>query len=345
MDGLQEPVGLARGDPGEDAVEMSADHCGDFFHRLALPAQHVTAPALEQEACNVWLLAREDLAQVLTVLPGACGARGGHLGEQPIELRALCGGERGTILQQHPALAPEARVEILLDAAHLVDGLRSMGDDVEFVEGDLSTGQMLADSAGERRRPVDTDRLDLGRLAVMGTQIRLDGGGILALGDEDYSPPCRIRVRIGEERHGLVPEDVQMPVDLGDRAVHRMYTFLPRHGKAAADLKVNTDIESSLARIGMHPGDEPGTTDAEGRLDDLLCHHRDRSICWEHKSYPSAGSTDFPFGSAGAYCDRPARQQNAPGPPADYGDADPRETRAVLSRITHTNSNRAQVNF
>ena len=137
------PLGLARGDPGEDAVEMSADHCGDFFHLLDLRAQHVAAPAVEQEACNVWLLAGEDLAQVLAVLPGACGARGGHLGEQPIELRALCHGERGAILQQHPALALEARVELLLDAAHLVDGFRGMGDDVELVEGDLGIGPVF----------------------------------------------------------------------------------------------------------------------------------------------------------------------------------------------------------
>ena len=144
----------------------------------------------------MWLLAGEDLAQVLAVLPGACGAGRGHLGEQPIALRELCGGERGAILQQPPALAPEARVELLLDAAHLVDGLGSMGDDVERVEGDLGIGQRLADPTDEGRGPVDTDRLDLGRLAVMGSKIRLerlDGGGVLVLGDEDYSPPCRIR--------------------------------------------------------------------------------------------------------------------------------------------------------
>ena len=110
MDGLQEPVGLARSDPGEDAVEMSADHVGDFFHRLDLRAQHVTAPAVEQKACNVWLLAGEDLAQVLTVLPGACGARGGHLGEQPLEHSPLCDDELGPVLQQHPALALAIRL-------------------------------------------------------------------------------------------------------------------------------------------------------------------------------------------------------------------------------------------
>ncbi len=353
----------------------------------------------------MWLLAGEELAQILAVLPGACGAGRGHLGEQLIELRALCGAERGAILQQHPALALEARVELLLDAAHLVDGLRGMGDDVELVEGDLGIGQMLADSADEGRGHVDTDRLDLGGLAVMSAQVRLeclDGGRILALGHEDHPPPRRIGVRIGEERHvlvtlgaggliechpphltevsrthrlvhvplaqrhdpvdrqstdargpregrltcqqqherleqqrepgelaapgrgdlhdlavgqlhpgnphfelALVLEEVQVPVGLGDRVVHRMHTGLPRHRKAAAELEIDTDIELPLAGIDVHPGDEPGTADAEGRLEDLLSDHCDPSVCCEPKSYRSTGRIvpprrGCPHGSAAA---------------------------------------------
>ena len=102
----------------------------------------------------MWLLAGEELAQILAVLPGACGAGRGHLGEQLIELRALCGAERGAILQQHPALALEARVELLLDAAHLVDGFRAAG-----VLGEAQVAARFAGQWAEERRvgaqPVD----------------------------------------------------------------------------------------------------------------------------------------------------------------------------------------------
>ena len=250
------PLGLARGDPGEDAVEMSADHCGDFFHLLDLRAQHVAAPAVEQEACNVWLLAGEDLAQVLAVLPGACGAGRGHLCEQPIALRALCGGERGAILQQPPALAPEARVELLLDAAHLVDGFRGMGDDVERVEGDLGIGQMLADSANAGRGPIDTDHLDLGWRAVMSTQLRLErleqqreAGEPAAPGRGDLHDLAvgQLHPRKAHLELALVLEEVQVPVGLGDRVVHRMHPCLRGYGKTAADLGIDPAIERPRA--------------------------------------------------------------------------------------------------
>jgi len=118
-----------------------------------------------------------------------CGV---HPGERLIDLSALRGGEEGAIPQQHPALALETWVELLVDATHRVDRFRGMGNDVELIEGDLGMGQMLADPADEVRGHVDADRLDLERLAVMCTQIcleSLDGGGILAHGDEDHAPP------------------------------------------------------------------------------------------------------------------------------------------------------------
>ncbi len=68
-------------------------------------------------------------------------------------------------------------------------------------------------------------------------------------------------------------EEVQVPVGLGDGAVHRMHACLPRHGKAAADLEIDTDIQLPLARLKIHPGDEPGAADAECRLEDLLSDH------------------------------------------------------------------------
>ena len=370
------------GHPGEDALEMSTDHLGDFLHRLDLRAQHVAAPAIAQQACNLRLLAGEDLAQFLAILPGACGAGGIHLGEQPIELSALRGSEGGAILQQYPALAREARVELLLDATHLVDRFRGIGYGVEPIEGDLGMGQMRADPADEGRGHVDADRLDLGWLVVVGAQVRLqrlDGGGDLALDHEDHASSGRIRIGIREERHvlvtlgpggliechpphlpevgrphplvhillaqrhdrgdrksadvrgarkarlarqqherleqqrearefaapgrgdlhdlavgqlhprhlhlelALVLEEVQLPVGLRDGLVHRMLAGLPGHGKAAADLEVDTDFQLPLARLEVHPGDKPGTADAQCRLEDLLSNH---------PTLPSAASSD-----------------------------------------------------
>ena len=141
VDGLEEAVGLPGSHPGEDALEMTADHLGDLFHGLDLRAQHVAAPAIEQQVHDVRLLAGEDVAQLLPVVPGARGARGGHSSEESVELGVLRGGELAAILQQHPAQPLEARVELLFDPAHLVDRLGGVGDHVELVEGDLGVGR------------------------------------------------------------------------------------------------------------------------------------------------------------------------------------------------------------
>ena len=155
----------------------------------------------------MWSLAGEDFGYSVAVLRGPCGAGRGHVGERYIELSALRGAEWGTTLQQRPVLAREARAELLLVTARLDHGVRTMGDDVEFPVGDLSMGQMLADCADEARRHGETDRHNLGRLAVMGSQIgfeRVDGGGVRALGYEYHWLPGWILVRIGEECHILV---------------------------------------------------------------------------------------------------------------------------------------------
>ena len=110
--------------------------------------------------------------------------------------------------------------------------------------------------------------------------------------------------------HALVLEEVQVPVGLGYRVMHRVLTGLPRHGEAAADLEVDADIELSLALIEVHPCDEPGTADAQSRLEDLLCDHCNQTVYCEATSYRSKARSvppgeGFPGGSTGARCARP----------------------------------------
>ena len=47
VDALWEAVSLPRSHPGEDALEISADHLSDLLHRLELRGQYVTTPAVE----------------------------------------------------------------------------------------------------------------------------------------------------------------------------------------------------------------------------------------------------------------------------------------------------------
>ncbi len=56
-------------------------------------------------------------------------------------------------------------------------------------------------------RADESEIVDVRWVRAVGAQVRgerLDGRRVLALGHEDHSPPCRIRVRIGEERHVLL---------------------------------------------------------------------------------------------------------------------------------------------
>ena len=57
IEGLDEAVGLTSLGPGDDAVEVSADHAGDVLHRRDLGAQDIGAPLLEHGGDDVDLLA------------------------------------------------------------------------------------------------------------------------------------------------------------------------------------------------------------------------------------------------------------------------------------------------
>ena len=187
VQGFDEAVGLAGLGPGNDAVEVKADHSGDLLHRLDLGAQHVGGPLLEQTGDDADLLAVEDFAQVLAIEPGAGGSPARRLGDQGIEVDAAGGRKAVAVLEQSPTHALEGRIGFLFNAAHLIDGGRGMGDDMKFVESDARPRQMFADPFDEGRRHVDAHRLNLLGGSVMRLQVfgkAPDGLGLFALGHE-----------------------------------------------------------------------------------------------------------------------------------------------------------------
>src|SRR5215469_4612846 len=70
---FKEAVGLARLRPGDDALEVIADHGGDVFHRLDLRSHDAGTPVSEHGAHDIDLFAIEDFPQLLLVGPGARG--------------------------------------------------------------------------------------------------------------------------------------------------------------------------------------------------------------------------------------------------------------------------------
>ena len=102
---FEEAVGLARLRPGDDALEVIADHGGDLFHRFNLRAHDAGAPMSEQGAHDVDLLAIEDLAQLFLVGPGASGTDRRHVRDQGIQIRRSRRREPRAVLQERPAHA------------------------------------------------------------------------------------------------------------------------------------------------------------------------------------------------------------------------------------------------
>jgi hypothetical protein len=88
VDGFDEAVGLARSGPGDDAVEMGADHGCDLLHGLDLEAHDVDAPLSQHCGNDVELLAVEYIAQLLAIEPSAGGALGGELDEMAVSIPA-----------------------------------------------------------------------------------------------------------------------------------------------------------------------------------------------------------------------------------------------------------------
>src|SRR5262249_8634830 len=135
------------------------------------------------------LLAVEDGAQMFAIDPGAGGAFAGGLGDQGIKVGPACSGQSVGVLKQGPAQSLEAGIGALFETPGLVEGGGSMGDDVEFVEGDAGVWQMLRDTFDEGVGHGDADCADLlGRSLVSGQLFGKagDGGGVATLGDEPY---------------------------------------------------------------------------------------------------------------------------------------------------------------
>lgn len=98
---------------------------------------------------------------MFSIEPGACGALRGSLGNQRIQITALCGTQAVSILEQRPAQPLEIGIGALLLPTDPVERSGGLGDHVELVEGDAGFGQVLGDASNISRRHVDAYRLDL----------------------------------------------------------------------------------------------------------------------------------------------------------------------------------------
>ena len=130
IEGLDEAVGLTGLGPGDDAVEVSADHAGDLLHRRHFGAQDIGASLLEHSGDDVDLLAVENGAQSFAVEPGAGGAFGGGLADQGVEVGASGGGQPLAVLEQRPAQSFEAGIAALFKAPGVVEGGRVLKSNV-----------------------------------------------------------------------------------------------------------------------------------------------------------------------------------------------------------------------
>lgn len=369
IEGFQKAIGLTGLRPGDDALEVVADHFGDFLHGVDLGAHDVGAPLAEQGGDDVDLFAIKDLAQLLAVEPSPRSALRGEPGAQGVDLAASGAGEAGVIAQQRPTQSLEAGRRLLLDTPGLVQGLGGVGDHMELVEGDAGLGQILGATFDEGRRHIDADRVDRLRVGPVGEQIvgqALDRPGITALGDEQHGttfgiggerhvvmaagsrslvdsqagdarevglgqreihvaltncrhpmPALASQSCHGRERHlarehqyqrleqqgetrelpgpvrlhlahratgqlharhadlqiALVLEEVQVPIALAHRIVHRMDAGLSGHGEPAARGKVDADGQRLRRRIQVNGHHMPGLGNTQGSLEKLLVHH------------------------------------------------------------------------
>ena len=69
VDGLKKTVGLSGLRPGDNALQMRANHLGHLLHRIDLGAHHTGAPMLKRDAHHVDLFAIKNFAQLFLVDP------------------------------------------------------------------------------------------------------------------------------------------------------------------------------------------------------------------------------------------------------------------------------------
>ena len=108
VEGFEETVGLARLRPGDDALQMRADHFCHLLHRLDLRAHHVGSPLQQHAAHDIDLLTLQNFPQLLLVEPAASRSLGGRLGDQGIQIVAGVRRQIRPIMQQLPAQSLEA---------------------------------------------------------------------------------------------------------------------------------------------------------------------------------------------------------------------------------------------
>src|SRR5208282_6377061 len=93
VDGFDEAIGLAGLGPGDDAIEMTADHDSDILHRIDLGAQNIGAPLFQHGGYDVYLLAIENVTQLFPIEPCPRGPFCGELRDEPVEVDCLLVGE------------------------------------------------------------------------------------------------------------------------------------------------------------------------------------------------------------------------------------------------------------
>jgi hypothetical protein len=110
VNGFDEAIGLTGLGPSGDAIEMSADHDGDVLHGVDLGAQHIGAPLFQHGGYDVNLLAIENVTQLLSIEPGARGAFGGKLCDEPVEVSCLLVGEQRNPLSAGSVFCSKRRI-------------------------------------------------------------------------------------------------------------------------------------------------------------------------------------------------------------------------------------------
>ncbi len=234
VDGFEEAVGLARLSPGNNAVEMGADHLRHLFHWFDLRAHHAGGPLREHIAHDIDLLALQNLAQLLLVEPGTGRAFGGHLRDERIQVGTSIRRQASAIPQEFPTQALQARIGLLFDAPGLVDGGAGVGDDVELVEGNPGVGQVLGHALDEGGRHVDGNGFDGLRIATVGGEVGgegLDRVGVAPFGDEQHPT----QIGIGDQRDVVMSARLRCLIGCQARNLGEVGLLQPQFNVTLAD--------------------------------------------------------------------------------------------------------------
>ena len=115
--------GLSGLGPGDNAVEVLADHPGDLLHWRDARTHDIGAPLPEHGGDDIDLLAVEDGAQMFAIDPGAGGAFAGGLGDQGVKVGPVGGGQAVAVLKQRPAQSLKTGIGALFETPGLVEAI------------------------------------------------------------------------------------------------------------------------------------------------------------------------------------------------------------------------------